>query len=241
MNPKPSLVGISLVFSVIGSLLTLVLYWLNIWPYFVAAVFAIIVVAAFASSKTEHPKDWPKNGEWSFVVAAVISVVTGIYLNSGDKADRPAITSQLPRERALPAHTQQIRSKLPQPQAVVVEQLQPQANQIKQPRPKKMVVTDVDDILDTYEANQIGGLKKFGDATIKIGGTVVRVREVFGLGVIVLRSSKTNRNMEILFSAEATPDLARLMPGNNIEATCPTVMEAMSAVLIRDCSAVLVK
>ena len=70
---------------------------------------------------------------------------------------------------------------------------------------------------------------------------MVRVREVLGTGVVVLRSLKTDRNMEISFSAVATPNLAFLMPGNKIEATCPTVMKAMSAVIIADCSAVMVK
>lgn len=231
MTARPSLFGISLVLSVIGSLLTLVLYWFNIWPYFVAVVLAIIVVAAFASPKSKYPPDWPKYGEWSFGVAAVISVITGIYISSGDKTDSSAIARQLPRERTLPTPKQ----------AMLAERPQAEVSQPKRPKSKRIIVTDVDDVLDTYEANQIGGLKKFGDATIKIAGTVVRVREVLGLGVIVLKSPKTNRDMEILFSAQATPDLAPLTPGNKIEASCPTVMEAMGAVLIKDCSSVVVK
>lgn len=97
---------------------------------------------------------------------------------------------------------------------------------------KSEVRLSIDAIQDKFDNNQVAGAQFFKSHTAIIPGTVVRVREALGTGILVLRSDVSDLEMELGFDDRGTVLLGKLNPGDKMEATCPEVHEAMAQVLI---------
>ncbi len=105
-------------------------------------------------------------------------------------------------------------------------------------RPTTEVRTTVDEILNTYAANQVAGDQKFGDAKLVVSGQAVRVREAMGTGILVLGSAKSDQTLDLYFAEEGNKDLGKVQPGDQVEATCYAILEAMGSVTLSDCTTV---
>ena len=101
----------------------------------------------------------------------------------------------------------------------------------------KEVSTSVDDILRTYADNQIAGERKFSNAKLTISGRVVRVREAFGTGILVLGAASGN-SLELYFTESGEATLGEVSPGQSVKAVCYVIIEAMGAVALSDCRSV---
>lgn len=106
------------------------------------------------------------------------------------------------------------------------------------PVAKKSVSTTVDEVLKTYADNQMAGERKFGGAEIMVAGRVERVREAFGIGILVLRSNRADGPLELSFVEAANDDLIALTPGQSVNAVCYGIVELMGAVSLGDCRSV---
>ena len=106
---------------------------------------------------------------------------------------------------------------------------------------RRIIKTSIDELLAAYAANQVAAAKKYGNASIQLEGRVVRVREALGSGILVLKSPISGETYEFGFSDEGTKMLESLKPGDRVSITCPTVLEAMSIVMIEGCSDVELK
>ncbi len=218
---QPGYISLSFGMAIVAFFVVLILYWLGFWLFVPAIIFAVMAWGCFSiAKKGEEAK--MKEFDWvPFATGSVVSVCAAIYFGMGGQFEEIPVTK-------LPSTVATLPSSNKNPVASATA-------------PKKTITTNIDDILDTYEANQIGGLKKFGGATLKITGEVVRVREAMGVGIIVLASPDSGRELELGFSDAATNMLAPLLPGDNIEATCPSIVEAMSVIVVGGCSNVTVR
>lgn len=95
--------------------------------------------------------------------------------------------------------------------------------------------TSIDEILDAYEANQIGAAKKYADTPIRLSGKALRVREALGTGFLILRAKKSGREQEFGFSEGGTALLADVSPGDTVTVTCPGVAEGLGMIFIAGC------
>ncbi len=110
-----------------------------------------------------------------------------------------------------------------------------------QVKEQPIIKTSIDELLDAYAGNQLAASRRFGHSPIQLSGKVVRVREAFGTGILVLRSSVSGTEQEFGFSDKGTKMLAFVSPGDRVTVTCPTVIEAMGIVVVGGCSEVVVR
>lgn len=102
----------------------------------------------------------------------------------------------------------------------------------------RTVSTTVDEIVETYAKNQIAGDRKYSGVAISIAGRAVRVREAFGTGILVLKSPRSNNELELYFAEEGEPSLAEVAPGKSVTADCRSITEMMGALVLGDCRSV---
>lgn len=215
MSDQPGPISMSFFMVIVALVLVSILSWLGFWLYIPAIIFLALAWGVYkVGTDGENAKinrfDWVP-----FATGALASICLAMYLGIvGDVTDIPV--AELP---TVVAAQNQIPKKLTDSTKAS----------------KKIIRTNVDEILDAYEANQIGALKKFGNATLKITGEVIRVREAMGTGIIVMRSQNNDRELELYFADSATNMLAPLDPGEIIEATCPDILEVMSVVVVGGC------
>lgn len=97
---------------------------------------------------------------------------------------------------------------------------------------KEEVRLNVSAIRAMFSDNQIKGAQFFEHRTALIQGQVVRVREALGTGFLVLRSPSSAPESELAFDEAGTKQLGEVRQGDNVEATCPEVVEMMGQVII---------
>ena len=97
---------------------------------------------------------------------------------------------------------------------------------------KEIVRITIDEIQEKFAKNQIAGAQFFETRTALIPGVAVRVREALGTGILIVKSPKTGLEMEIGFNEHGTQQLGEVEPKDRIEATCPSIHEAMGQVII---------
>ena len=221
-NPNVELskiIGMAVGAVILGIIPTLILDWLDLWPHFPALLFAILGAAVYflkESSDSEFADKIQaenKSNALGFLLGAAALVPFGAWV-ADDGPD--AVAPQVPTTPVQKPTVDERRAEGPQRKAVVE--------------------TDIDELLTVYERNQIEGLQKFGNATLKISGKVVRVRESFGTGILILQSQTSGAEMELSFSERGTPKLGSLMPSAYVVATCPGASEAMGEIFLGSCS-----
>lgn len=198
--------------TLLGIIPTIALNWLDVWPHFPALFLAVLGVAAY-SSRESPESDFAykiqaenKSIGLGFLLGALALVLFGSWI-ADDGSDE--VEKQIPREEKQDS---QIDSSA------------------------RTVETDIDELLMVYGRNQIEGYQRFGNSNLEISGTVKRVREALGTGILVLQSPKTGEVMELGYSDRDTHKLGVLRPGDSVVATCPGAMEAMGGVFLSDCS-----
>lgn len=215
------IIGMAVGAVVLGVIPTLILDWFDVWPHFPALLFAILGAAAcfFKESPdsefAEKIQAENRSNALGFLLGAAVLVPFGAWV-ADDTPDAVAPQVDVEQEPRFDVRDQEATT------------------------PEEIVETDIDELLAVYERNQIEGLQRFGNSTLKISGEVVRVREVLGAGVLVMKSPKTGTVMELGFSERGTPQTGALQPGQRVIVTCPGASEAMGEVYINDCSDVAV-
>ncbi len=108
------------------------------------------------------------------------------------------------------------------------------------PAPIKAVSTTVDELLETYAANQIAGERRFSNAQVSISGKAIRVRESFGTGILILASARAGKNLELSFAEVGERELANVGPGQRVTAVCYDIDEIGGSIFVDDCRSVSV-
>jgi hypothetical protein len=137
-----------------------------------------------------------------------------------------------------PAPTSAPKPLVATPEPKTKPEAAPRPTSVPRQTSRKVVSTTVDDVLDIYEANQIAGERRFSGAKILISGKTERVREAFGTGILILKSVKSGRTLELYFTENGESDLGEVMPGQRVIAECYQAIEMMGAVTISDCRSV---
>lgn len=231
---KPGMVGMTAIIGTFGALGTLFTDWIGLSPYPMPVFLSIIAVAVLLQRKSDEHLSWQ---HWAMVWggAALLSIATAIMMSSN-------VTEPEPIGVALDAPGQPARTASPT-KPVEPGILPPviKSSASAGPTATSIVRTSIDELLDAYAANQIAASKKFGNSSIALTGRVVRVRESLGTGILVLRSTASGREQEFGFSDIGTEKLASVNSGDVVSITCPTVIEALSIVVVGGCSEIELK
>ncbi len=188
-----------------GPLLT---NWVGLSPWPVTITFALALAVAWFSPT--HPFPFPR----AFLLTLLVIGAFGGFLFADDVAK-----DKTKAEAAPPAAPE----PTPEPQK--------EATPTPAPEPEKVRIT-IDEIHDKFARNQIAGATFFETRTAIIPAVAVRVREALGTGILVVRSPRTGREMELGFNERGTRQLAEIEPSDRIEATCPEILEAMGQIII---------
>lgn len=210
-------IGMAVGAFLLGLIPTLILDWFDVWPHFPALLFALLGAAVYFFKESPHSgfadtiQAENRSNALGFLLGAAVLVPFGAWI-ADDTPDAEA------------------------PQVEGKQEPRVDDRSVVAPTPKEVVETDIDELIAVYERNQIEGLQRFGGSTLRISGEVVRVREVLGTGVLVMKSPETGEVMELGFSEAGTPKLGTLRPGNRVVASCPGAFEALAEVFLNDCS-----
>lgn len=214
------IVGMAVGAFILGLVPVLVLDWFDVWPHFPALLFAILGAAVYFFKESPDSEFADKiqaenrSNALGFLLGAAVLVPFGAWAAD----DAPGAVA---------------------PEIEPEQESRVEDRDVERPSPKEIVETDIDELLAVYERNQIEGLQRFGNSTLKISGEVVRVREVLGAGVVVMQSPKTGTVMELGFSERDTPKTGALQPGQRVIVACPGASEAMGEVYVNECSDVV--
>jgi hypothetical protein len=205
--------------TLLGAIPTLALEWFGIWHHIPALLFGLLGAVVFFHQESPDSefantiRTENQSNALGFVLGAGLLVIFGLFIASDSKS--PVVP--------------EIQASSKSNEAIISPSLD-------EGNTKEIVKTNIDEILDTYERNQIEGLQKFGNSTIELSGEVVRVREALGTGILVLRSPDTGTQLEIGFSEKGTPKLGSLKAGDMVVVTCPGAYEASGLIILSDCS-----
>ena len=216
--------GMLLFIGICGVLATFVTNWIGLTAYPVPVLLSILAVGSFFHRKDDAYLSWR---QWTVVWsgAALFAVATLVWVLSDDASPKPAD----PASYQPPVPTSE--STLPvAPQSNEF----PPAGQSAQPTDAP-IQTSIDELLDAFATNQVAAAKKYG-RPIQLTGKVVRVREAWGTGILILKSPTSGREHEFGFSDAGTKKLADIQSGQSVTITCPAALEAMSVVLVGGCS-----
>lgn len=183
--------------------------WLGLSPWPVAIAFALALAVAWFSSANPFP--FPR----AFLVSILAIGAIGGYAFGGkveeDNAKVAAAPTTAPASSPAPT---------------------PTIDATPVPVRKEIVRITIDEIQEKFAKNQIAGAQFFETRTALIPGVAVRVREALGTGILIVKSPKTGLEMEIGFNEHGTRQLGEVEPKDRIEATCPSIHEAMGQVII---------
>lgn len=198
-------------------------------------VFLVVVAVGLANGEK-----YSQRRKWAIVlgIGAALSAFVAVVLLPQSKssiAQKPAVEPSYSQPE-LPVPT---APSTPIPTPVETPIAMP--TQSAEAPARRIIKTSIDELLAAYAANQVAAAKKYGNASIQLEGRVVRVREALGSGILVLKSPISGETYEFGFSDEGTKMLESLKPGDRVSITCPTVLEAMSIVMIEGCSDVELK
>lgn len=203
-------------------------------PFLFPVLLAAITFGLARGEKHSQRRKW----------AVVIGIATGLSLLMAvgltEQWDRHpsqnAPTAPTNSEKATPRP-----ASSPSPISTSVPVAKPEQTRPAAAPGRRVIETTIDELLGAYAANQVAAERKYGSATIKLGGTVVRVREALGTGFLVLKSRDSGQTHEFGFSDAGTKELGSLNPGDQVSIICPTVWEAMSIVMVGGCSDIEVR
>lgn len=216
--------GMLVAITIFGVLATILTDWIGLTAYPVPVILSALAVASYCHRKDDAYLSWK---QWTVVWsgAALFAVATLVWILSGDASPRPAD----PAYYQPPVPTSE--STLP-----VAQQSNDLLTAGQSPQPSdEPIQTSIDELLDAFAANQVAAAKKYG-RPIQLTGKVVRVREAWGTGILILKSPTSGREHEFGFSDAGTKKLADIQSGQSVTITCPAALEAMSVMLVGGCS-----
>lgn len=178
------------------------------------------------------------------LILAASATVFALIADSGPSRSGAKVPTPIQSlDPGLDAHERAPATKTPSPpapQKFPENEIapRPQVPRVEIQRRVKTVSTTVDEVVQTYAKNQIAGERKYSGARISISGKAVRVREAFGTGILILKSPRSDNELELYFAEEGEPSLAEVEPGRNVTADCREIMEMMGALVLGDCRSV---
>lgn len=225
------------VFSLLGTLFT---DWIGLSAYPIPILMVLLAAASFFVGTTAVQGLTLKQTKMIWVSGAVVSLLTMLSLTppQPNAESNPVANSNLTSAAAA-------ADAMPNPQtALQADGTSTGASQPSQLASNPTVVapldTTIDELLSAFEENQVAAAKKFG-RPLRVSGKVMRVREAFGTGIIVLASPRSGQEQELGFSDSGTEKLSDIKRGDMVIVTCPEALEAMSVVIVGGCSDVEVK
>lgn len=229
-SPKKTNVVAGMIMLGIGaSLLTMLTAWIGLTAYPIPIVASLGTFAASRSSSSAGSLS-AKQVVSVWGAAALASIIT-----MGIIVDEPIVGA----ESNISSNRVPELVTAPLPTPVTVGTTTP-IGEISN-YPAKILVTNIDEILDDFDSNQIAATKKYGGTPFQLTGKVIRVREAFGTGILVLASPKSGITHEFGFSDRGTEKLADIKVGDTVVVSCPEALEAMSLVIVGGCSDVAAK
>lgn len=214
---KIGMLGMLAFIGFLGVSLTVFTNWVGLTPYPIPVLLSVFAVASLVQRRQVDHLSWK---QWAVVWcgAALLSIATlGTLLTEAPTSEQ--VVSNVAEKASAP--------KSPNPE--------PSSMDGGEEEPKVPIVTNIDELIDAYAANQVAAAKKYGNSPIQLRGKVIRVREVLGTGILVLRSSKSGREHEFGFSNDGTTLLAGVKQGDTVIITCPGVAEGMGIVVVGGC------